>query len=321
MTYNGRSLPGLGLNIARYNLGACSWNSVGGETMVKSPNIPAFKQIEGFWQDWNNEDPASSAWKWTADANQRAMLVKATQRGAITELFANSPMWWMCSNHNPSGAAGGGNNLQTWNYRQHASHLAATALYAKNNWGVNFATVDPFNEPASTWWTATGTQEGCHMDPAVQAAVLPYMRSELDKRGLTGLRIAASDETNYDTARSTWSSFNSSTKALVSPGQRARLPGLGRPPRPPLHGRGHDVPQEAVELRDGRQRRHGPDPGLEPLLRLPLAAPHGLVLLAGHGPVDGLGDDRLRREHPPADDGPDQALRAWPSSAATSAPA
>ncbi|WP_369271296.1 beta-1,6-galactanase [Streptomyces sp. R11] len=216
VTYNGTTLPGLGLNIARYNLGACSWNSVNGETMVESPNIPGFKQIEGFWQDWNNEDPASSAWDWSADANQRAMLVKATARGATTELFANSPMWWMCSNHNPSGAADGGNNLQTWNYRQHASHLAATALYARNNWGVNFATVDPFNEPASSWWTATGTQEGCHLDPAVQAAVLPYMRSELDNRGLTGIRIAASDETNYDTARSTWASFGTSTKALVS---------------------------------------------------------------------------------------------------------
>ncbi|WP_328427414.1 glycoside hydrolase [Streptomyces sp. NBC_00443] len=216
VTYNGTTLPGLGLNIARYNLGACSWNSVNGETMTESPNIPGFKQIEGFWQDWNNEDPTSSAWNWSADANQRAMLAKATARGATTELFANSPMWWMCSNHNPSGAAGGGNNLQTWNYRQHASHLAATALHARNNWGVNFATVDPFNEPASTWWTATGTQEGCHLDPAVQAAVLPYMRSELDSRGLTGIRIAASDETNYDTARSTWGSFGTSTKALVS---------------------------------------------------------------------------------------------------------
>lgn len=216
VTYNGTALPGLGLNIARYNLGACSWNSVGGESMAESANIPGFKQIEGFWQDWNNEDPTSSAWDWTADANQRAMLTKATARGATTELFANSPMWWMCYNHNPSGAADGGNNLQTWNYRQHASHLAATALYAKSNWGVNFATVDPFNEPAASWWTATGTQEGCHMDPAVQAAVLPYMRSELDKRGLSGIRISASDETNYDTARSTWSSYNSATKALVS---------------------------------------------------------------------------------------------------------
>jgi galactan endo-1,6-beta-galactosidase len=81
---------------------------------------------------------------------------------------------------------------------------------------VTFATVDPFNEPASTWWTATGTQEGCHLDPAVQAAVLPYLRSELDKRGLAAVRISASDETNYDTARSTWASFGSSTRALVS---------------------------------------------------------------------------------------------------------
>lgn len=54
------------------------------------------------------------------------------------------------------------------------------------------------------------------MDPAVQAAVLPYMRSELDARGLTSVRISASDETNYDTARSTWNSFGASTKALVS---------------------------------------------------------------------------------------------------------
>ncbi len=90
-TYNGTSLPGLGLNIARYNLGACSWNTVGGESMVASATIPAFKQIEGYWQDWNNEDPTSSAWDWTADATQRAMLVKATARGATSELFANSP--------------------------------------------------------------------------------------------------------------------------------------------------------------------------------------------------------------------------------------
>ncbi|MGW2637328.1 beta-1,6-galactanase [Streptomyces sp. NPDC001348] len=214
-TYNGTALPGLGLNIARYNLGGCSWNSVGGTSMAASPNIPKFKQIEGYWQDWNNEDPASSAWKWTADATQRAMLTKAVARGATTELFANSPMWWMCLNHNPSGASDGGNNLQSWNYRQHASHLAAVALYAKNNWGVNFATVEAFNEPSSSWWTATGTQEGCHMDATVQSAVLPYLRSELDKRGLTGTKISASDETSYDLARTTWNSFSSTTKGYV----------------------------------------------------------------------------------------------------------
>jgi hypothetical protein len=75
VSYGGRTLPGLGLNISRYNLGACSWNRVEGQAMVESPNVPGFKQIEGFWQDWRNEDPASSAWDWTAAAGQRAALV------------------------------------------------------------------------------------------------------------------------------------------------------------------------------------------------------------------------------------------------------
>lgn len=215
VSYNGASLPGLGLNIARYNLGACSWNDVDGQRMTASPNIPRFKQIEGFWQDWRNEDPASSAWNWNADAKQRAMLVKATQRGAMSELFANSPMWWMCSNHNPSGAADGGNNLQSWNHRQHALHLATTARRARDQWGVNFRTVDPFNEPSSGWWKADGKQEGCHIDATTQRSVISNLRTELDRLSLTGVGISASDETNYDLARTTWSSFDSTTKGRV----------------------------------------------------------------------------------------------------------
>lgn len=214
--YDGRTLPGLGLTIARYNLGACGRNSVNGESMVASPNIPSFKQISGYWRDWTNADPSSAAWDWSADGGQRSMLGKATQRGATSELFANSPMWWMCLNHNPSGAADGGNNLQSWNYRQHAAHLASVALYARNNWGVSFGAVEAFNEPSSNWWTATGTQEGCHMDAAVQAAILPQLRNELDIRGLNTVKISASDETSYDLARTTWNSFGSTTKALVN---------------------------------------------------------------------------------------------------------
>jgi O-glycosyl hydrolase len=81
---------------------------------------------------------------------------------------------------------------------------------------VNFATVEAFNEPSSSWWTATGTQEGCHIDSTVQSAVLPYVRSELDKRGLTSTKISASDETSYDLARTTWNSFSSTTKGYVN---------------------------------------------------------------------------------------------------------
>jgi len=54
------------------------------------------------------------------------------------------------------------------------------------------------------------------MDASVQSAVLPYLRSELNNRGLTGVKISASDETSYDLARTTWNSFSSTTKGYVN---------------------------------------------------------------------------------------------------------
>lgn len=217
VTYNGKALPGLGLTIARYNLGASSWNSVDGQAMVASRNIPRFKQIEAYWQDWRNSDPASPAWKWTADAKQRAAVVKATARGATTELFANSPVWWMCANHNPSGAANAANdNVKAQHYRDHGIHLAEVARQFRDRFGVTFSTVEPFNEPSSPYWSATGKQEGCHIGASSQRTILRYLREELDSRGLSGMRIAASDETSYDLAHSTWNSFDTATKTLVN---------------------------------------------------------------------------------------------------------
>jgi len=84
----GQDLPGLGLNIARYNVGGCAWREVDGQSMQVSPNIPHFKQIEGFWQDNESEDPESSSFDWSVDRKQVAMLTKAYARGADKlELF------------------------------------------------------------------------------------------------------------------------------------------------------------------------------------------------------------------------------------------
>jgi galactan endo-1,6-beta-galactosidase len=214
---NGLTMPGLGLNIARYNAGGCGSNSVNGTNMQVSPNILAFRQIEGFWQDWNSSDPASGSWNWTADASQRAMLLKARERGAnLLELFSNSPMWWMCYNHNPSGAkAGLSDNLQSWNCGWHAVYLAAVAKYAKDNWGITFDSVEAFNEPSTHWWTSTGTQEGCHFDVGTQATVIGCLRNELDSRGLTAVNVAASDENTFDAALATWDSFNCTVRGQV----------------------------------------------------------------------------------------------------------
>jgi len=210
-------LPGLGLNIARYNAGACSWNAYQGQSMVESPNIYASRQMEGFWKDWGSTNPASSSWDWSVDANQVAMLIQAQDRGAnLLELFSNSPMWWMCYNHNPSGADNGGNdNLNPEYYDDHALYMATVAQYARDNWGVTFDSVDPFNEPIANWWNAGGTQEGCHFDVATQATVISLLRDELDNRNLTSTIIAASDESLYDQARATWNSFSSTTQAMI----------------------------------------------------------------------------------------------------------
>lgn len=211
-----QTLPGLGFNIARHNAGACSWNEIDGESMVVSPNMIPARQIEGYWLDWTSDDPASSSWDWSVDANQRAMLAKAHDRGANRfELFSNSPMWWMCKNHNPSGSANGSENIQEWNLSQHAAYLATIAKYAADNWDIIFESVEPFNEPSADWWTADNDQEGCHVDVATQATIIGHLRAELDNRDLTDVIVAASDESYYDEAVATWQGLGDEALAAV----------------------------------------------------------------------------------------------------------
>lgn len=217
VTYAGASVPGLGFNIVRYNAGASSSNAIDGQAMVVSPNIRPATQIDGYWLDWFSPDPSSSSWNWEVDSNQRNMMWKARDRGADHfELFSNSPMWWMLYNHNPSGAEDGGDNLQSWNYRQHAVYLATIAKYATDNWGIDFDTVEAFNEPTASWWKASGTQEGCHVEAGIQAEVIQYLREELDARALEWVGISASDESYYDQARATWDSFSLDTRSAVT---------------------------------------------------------------------------------------------------------
>lgn len=216
-TFNGVSMPGLGMNIARYNAGACNTNLIDGASIQLSSNMPDFKQMFGYWVNWFSADPTSSSWDWSGDVNQRTMLQKASARGAnLLELFSNSPLWWMCYNHDPSGSDDGtDDNLQSWNYQAHADYLATIAAYASNHWGIVFDSVEPFNEPSADWWTATGTQEGCHFDADTQATVVGYLRSALDSQGLTATRVAASDESYYDQATATWDSFSAATQAQI----------------------------------------------------------------------------------------------------------
>ena len=214
----GQSVPGLGLNIVRYNAGACGRNEVDGRRMVVSKTIQPFRQLDSFWLDGKSADPASKSWDWSVDANQRAMLQKARDRGANRfELFSNSPPWWMCANDNPSGRASKTeDNLLPANYDAFATYLATIARQAKDRWGVAFTTVEPFNEPTSGYWTENGKQEGCYFSSVSEVAFLPHLRAALDRQGLKETPIAASDETSFSGALKSWDSYPPAIRALVS---------------------------------------------------------------------------------------------------------
>ncbi|KJA20351.1 glycoside hydrolase family 30 protein [Hypholoma sublateritium FD-334 SS-4] len=215
VSYSGSTLPGLGLNIVRYNAGASSSNSINGTTMA-SNSILSSRKIDGYWIDWTSSSPSSSSWSWGVDTNQRNMMALAKARGVDRfELFSNSPMWWMCSNHNPAGASDGGENIQSWNIANHAVYLATIAKYAHDNWGITFTSVEPFNEPSSSWWKSTNNQEGSHFSIATQTQVISALRTELNNRGLSSTAVSASDENTYDLAVSTWNSFNSTIRGKI----------------------------------------------------------------------------------------------------------
>ena len=211
-------LPGLCMNIARYNLGGSSNTSAYGASIVYSPSIPWWKQIQGFWLDYASDDPSSASFDWSRDANQRAMLLAAKARGADTfEMFSNTPMWWMLNNHNPSGSADGtSDNLQPWNIANHSKYVAIAAAHFASAWNLSFASLELFNEPIAGWWKADGTQEGCHFEVATQAAALEALPAQLAARGLAGhLRVAASDESRIDMALATWAALPAAAKQVI----------------------------------------------------------------------------------------------------------
>lgn len=215
--FSGQKLPGLRFNIVRYNAGASSWNTLAdGRRMVESNTILPFRQIEGFWIDPSNRDPASAAWDWSVDANQRTLLLRARDRGAnYFELFSNSPMWWMTKNDNPSGAADKGNNINPERYEDFAYYLATIARHARDSWGITFTSVAPFNEPSADWWNENGKQESTHISRAEQAKILPLVRAAFDAQGLQDVMLTASDESLVNQAIATWKSFSPELKAII----------------------------------------------------------------------------------------------------------
>jgi galactan endo-1,6-beta-galactosidase len=210
VSFNGANLPGLGLNIARYNIGGGGLpGDIPGLVENKPAGMPWYKDIDGYWKNWNSTALTSGSWDWYRDSNQRNLMWAARDRGAIFEFFSNAPMWWMTTEKSSAGG-----KLQQWNRRDYARYLASVTQYAQQNWGVRVSYLEPFNEPIAGWWNYPKEQEGVNISQSVQKEILGYLREELNARGLSNLKIAASDENNMNQAISTYNYFKGQTVAI-----------------------------------------------------------------------------------------------------------
>lgn len=185
----------LNMNIFRYNIGGGddpSHYSTPGNPghMANGKGVRA--EMEGFLS--GEDEP----YDWTADAGQRKVMLKIKEKrpDAVFEAFSNSPPYWMtysgCSAGNdPAGA----DNLKPEYYGQFSDYLLEVCKHYKDTYGLEFKTLEPFNESLSSFWGYLGGQEGCHYDASSQIAVIRELYPKLQTSGLNTV-ISASDETN-----------------------------------------------------------------------------------------------------------------------------
>ncbi len=191
------SPKGLNYNIFRYNIGGgddpqnqhCSPHHMGRGKGLRA-------EMEGF------QDEPGGLYHWERDEAQRRimLMIKKKRPDAIFEAFSNSAPWWMTE----SGCVGGNtpataDNLRPDCYEAFAHYLVDVCKHYKEEYGVEFTTLEPFNEPVTDYWYANGSQEGCHFGAPEQTRFIRVLYPILKASGLKTI-ISASDETNVETS-------------------------------------------------------------------------------------------------------------------------
>ncbi len=191
------SPTGLNYNIFRYNIGGgddpenrnCTLHHMGNGKGLRA-------EMEGF------KDSTEDSYHWDRDAAQRKIMLKIKEKrpDAIFEAFSNSCPYYMTYSGCVAGATNGGDdNLRPEYYEEFAHYLVDVCKHYKDEYGIEFKTLEPFNEPNTNFWYASGVQEGCHFGFASQIAFLKVLAPILQESGLNTI-IAAADETSVNTA-------------------------------------------------------------------------------------------------------------------------
>lgn len=184
------SPDGLNMNIFRYNIGGGDDPSHIDGHMVKGKGKRA--EMDGFLASENEP------YNWNADKAQRAVLLKIKEKrpDVVFEAFSNSPPYWMTI----SGCSAGNvdpkkDNLKPEYYGAFCDYLLEVCKHYKNEYGVEFKTLEAFNEPTTAYWNYLGSQEGCHFAPETQMKIIRMLYPKLQASGLKTV-LSASDETD-----------------------------------------------------------------------------------------------------------------------------
>lgn len=200
----------LNMNIFRYNIGGGDHPShyTTEDTkghMAKGKGVRA--EMEGFL------DAADAEYNWNRDAGQRKIMLKIKEKrpDVVFEAFSNSPPYWMTHSGCSAGNYDAGeDNLKPEYYEAFCDYLIDVCLHYKEAYGIEFKTLEPFNEPQTRYWNYEGSQEGCHFDIATQIEIIKILHPKLKASGLKTV-IAASDETSIK-------SFNKAMRAYLEAG-------------------------------------------------------------------------------------------------------
>ncbi|MCQ2269448.1 MAG: glycoside hydrolase [Bacteroidaceae bacterium] len=187
------SPEGLNMNVFRYNIGGgddpenrnCEQHHMGKGKGIRA-EMPGFKLYP------------DSEYDWQADSAQIRILLKIKKKrpDAVFEAFSNSAPWYMTKSGCVAGAKGKTeDNLKPESYADFAKYLVDVCVHFKEAYGVEFYTLEPFNESYSDYWYQNGSQEGCHFNVESQVEVLKVLSPLLKASGLK-TTISASDETS-----------------------------------------------------------------------------------------------------------------------------
>ncbi len=203
---------GLGMNIARYNIG-------GGDDPAHHHITRTDSMMPGFWV--LDEVTGQPVFDGAQDENQRNVLLRAKEAcgsSFIAEAFSNSPPYYMTESGCSSGAVfAGENNLRADQVDAFAAYLADVVLYYKEHYGITFQSISPMNEPNTAYWEAfSPKQEGCHVSPGEsQSAILLATQKALEERGLSDILLVGTDETSTVLAASSFKKLSPEAQSAL----------------------------------------------------------------------------------------------------------